>query len=145
MGKNKRKIIVAILVLILAGGIIGFYLYNKEGPDVNDAPTIKVTATELYELFTKDSVSAKKNYAEQILEVAGEVSSVSKNQQGNLIILLKTNTSGASVNCTMEGPAGTLENGNKISMKGICKGLGQGDADLGIAPDVYLTRCYIGL
>lgn len=145
MGENKRKIIVLILVLLLTGGIIGFYLYNKEGPDINNARTIKISATELYELFTRDSVSAKKNYAEQILEVAGEVTGVSKNQQTNLIILLKTNTSGAAVNCTMEGPAGNLQNGNKISLKGICKGLGQGDADLGIAPDVYLTRCYIGL
>ncbi len=144
MGNNTRKIIVAITVLILAGGIIGFYMYNKEGPDVNNASTVKVTAMELYELFIKDSISAKKNYAEQILEVAGEVSGVSKNQQGNLIILLKTNTPGASINCTMEGPAGNLKNGDKISMKGICKGLGQGDTDIGILPDVYLARCYTG-
>ncbi len=144
MWNNKRKIIVALLVLILAAGSIGLYMYNKEGPDVNNAGTIKVTAPELYELFTKDSVSAKQKYAEQILNVTGEVSGVSKNQQDNLIILLKTNNPGASINCTMEGPAGSLKNGNKISMKGICKGIGQGDADLGIAPDVYLSRCYLG-
>ena len=119
-------------------------MYNKEGPDINNASAIKVSATELYELFTKDSVSAKKNYAEQILEVAGEVSGISKNQQHHLVILLKTNDAGASVNCTMEGPEGDFKNGNKISIKGICKGLGQGDSDLGILPDVYLARCYIG-
>ena len=30
-----------------------------------------------------------------------------------------------------------------IVLKGICNGLGEGDADLGIAGDVYLVRCYV--
>ncbi len=143
MGKTRRNIFLSIIGLVLAGATLAWYMYNKEGPNIENAGAAKITATHLYELFTKDSVAAKKNYLEKILEVSGEVTQVNKNQQGQSIILLKTHTAGASLNCTLEGLAGNIKKGDKILIKGICNGLGQGDIDLGILPDVYLSRCYI--
>ena len=40
----------------------------------------------------------------------------------------------------------SLENINEsdiVSIKGICNGIGQYDADLGIMGDLYLTRCFV--
>ena len=42
----------------------------------------------------------------------------------------------------MEEVAGLAEN-KQVTLKGICTGMGMGDADLGIMGDVYLVRCYL--
>lgn len=143
MAGKVKKIAIVILILAVAGAIAGYCLWNKPHQDVADAAAKKVTAIELYHSFTTDSVIAKKNYIQQVLEVSGVVSSISKNQQQQVVILIKTATEGASVNCTMEGPANNIKEGSTISIKGICDGIGQGDADLGIMSDVYLVRCYL--
>jgi len=58
-------------------------------------------------------------------------------------ILLKTGTEDASVNCTMEEDAKNITANSQVSIKGICSGIGQGDEELGIRADVYLTRCIL--
>ncbi|MEO7767097.1 MAG: hypothetical protein ABIS01_06710 [Ferruginibacter sp.] len=143
MGKTTKTIFLSLSVLVIIGAIIALYMFNKEGPDIKNSTAAKVAATDLYETFSKDSAAAKMMHTEKILEVSGEVAQLTKNQQNQAIILLKTFTGGASINCTMEGAATNIKQGDKILIKGICNGLGQGDADLGIAPDVYLSRCYI--
>jgi tRNA_anti-like len=143
MAGKAKKIISAILVLAIAGAVTGYYIWNKPHQDVAGATGKKVAAVELYRSFIADSASAKKNYLQQILEVSGIVASISKNQQQQTVVLIKTATEGASVNCTLEGPADGIKEGNTISVKGICDGIGQGDADLGIMGDVYLVRCFL--
>ena len=143
MTKTKRNILLSVAVILLVAVGTGYYMYNKPAQDVESAEGKKVLATALYESFAKDSAVAKKNYAEKILQVSGVITEVSTNQQKQAIILLKTNTDGASVNCTMEGPAEGLTTGNTVEIKGICNGMGEGDADLGIMGDVYLVRCHI--
>ena len=143
MSKAKQNIFLAILALLFSVGLAGFYLYNNEGPDIENANAAKVAAASLYASFTNDSAAAKKLYLDKILEVTGEVTLVTKNQQAQSVILLKTATSGASVNCTLERSITNITAGSKVTIKGICSGLGQGDADMGMAPDVYLSRCYV--
>lgn len=133
-----------LLTLVLVGAIAGSYMFNKKGPDIANASGVKVSAAKLFEAFSKDSVLANKTYLDKIVEVSGQVTKLNKNQQSQSIVLLKTNTAEASINCTLESPAGTnIKEGTNITIKGICTGLGQGDADFGILPDVYLSRCYI--
>ncbi|MEP7108085.1 MAG: hypothetical protein ABI760_08880 [Ferruginibacter sp.] len=143
MVNAKRNLFLSITGLVLIVSVIAWYMYNKEGPDIENASAEKVAATDLYDSFVRDSVGAKKMYMEKILEVSGEVIQVNKNQELQAVILVRTYINGASLNCTMEGPAGDIKKGDKVLIKGICKGMGPGDPDLGILPDVYLTRCYI--
>jgi uncharacterized protein (DUF1330 family) len=144
MKKQGIKIIIfSVLAIAITGVLSAYLLYNKKHLDVQSADAIHVSAGELYKTFITDSTAAKKNFDGKILLVSGVVTSVSKNQQNQPIVLLKTDSDGASINCTMEG---SLDNnrapGSHISIKGICNGIGQGDADLGIAGDVYLIRSY---
>ena len=139
----KKTILYAVLGLVAVGAGVGYYFYNKGPRDVKNANGKKVMATALYETFSKDSVAAQKNYTDKILETSGIVTKVSQNQQNQAIVMLKTNEDGASINCTMEGPANTIKEKDTVILKGICSGIGQGDADLGIKADVYLTRCYL--
>jgi hypothetical protein len=43
----------------------------------------------------------------------------------------------------MEKDAAVLPENKQATLKGICTGMGMGDADLGIMGDVYLLRCYL--
>jgi hypothetical protein len=141
---NKgKKIAAALCILVVIATMLVYYFWNKPHQEVADANGIKTNAIELYKAFTSDSVAAKKNYTEQILEVTGSVSRTSKNQQNQSIVLIKTASDGAYINCTMEQQIENIKEGNTVSIKGICSGLGQGDADLGILGDLYLVRCYL--
>lgn len=143
MSKKRKYFLLALGGIVLVAAGTAYYLYNKPAISVKDADAPKVTATELYETFVKDSTIAKKNYTNKILEVSGIIGSVTKNQQQQPVVLLSTKTAGAAVNCTLEGPALNLLPGKTISLKGICNGIGEGDAELGIFGDVYLVRCYV--
>ena len=141
--RTKKIILFSILGLAAIGAGVGYYLFNKGPVDVKNSTGTKVIATALYQDYSKDSLTAQKKYTDKILEASGIVVKISDNQQHQAIILLKTNEAGAYVNCTMEGPSNTIKENDAVIIKGICSGIGQGDADLGIKGDVYLTRCYI--
>lgn len=140
-GKKKVFVTVSLLILITAVSI-GYYLWNKPAVNVAGADGVKTSGVLLYKTFSTDSLLAKKEYSQQIVEVTGVVNGSSVNQQNQQVILLNTGMEGGNINCTMEGKVETIKTGDSIIIKGICSGLGQGDADLGILGDVYLIRCY---
>lgn len=143
MDNKKKYLLLFVTVIAMVAVTLGYFLYNKPAMDVENTMGQKVEATALYEKFTEDSTVAKKKYSNQILEVSGMVTLVSKNQQLQPVVMLKTNTEGAAVNCTLEGPAGDIKAGHTVGIRGICNGMGEGDAELGIMGDVYLVRCYL--
>ena len=106
------------------------------------ATGIETTAIKLYSDLTKDSANMKAKLISKIVIVSGEIKQVLKNQKKQQIILLKTNTSGGSVNCTMEENIKNIKMGDKIIIKGICSGYIGGDLDMDLPGDVFLTRCY---
>ena len=141
--KAKIYVLVSILLLVLLSTSFVYYLFNKGPLDVKSSSSIKINATELYEQFNKDPAGALKKYSGRVVEVTGVVTAISINQKKEKIILLKTNTGEASVNCTLEEDPGEIKINDVTNIKGICSGMGQGDADLGIKGDVYLTRCFL--
>lgn len=142
MAGKKKVVALSLLIIILIAGVAGYYLWNKPHANVAGANAIKTDAVSLYQSFTTDSANAKKKFLQQVVEVSGTVSSVNTNQQNQQIVLVKTATDGASINCTMEKAIDKIQPGIAIAIKGICEGLGQGDPDLGIPGDLYLVRCY---
>ena len=143
MTATKRNVLIFFLTAISIAVAVGFYVFNKGPVNVKEASATKIDATVLYQAFLKDSVGAKKKYLNNILEVSGMVMKVSKNQQNQAIVMLKTNETGAYVNFTMEEAVTGLAENKQATLKGICTGMGMGDADLGIMGDVYLVRCYL--
>jgi hypothetical protein len=118
-------------------------MWNKPHRNVKDAEAVKITAIDLYKIFTTDSASVKSTYLNKVVAVSGEVKQVSLNQQNQQIILLKTHDPDASVNCTMEENANSIKAGDSIVVKGICSGYISGDINMGLPGDVFLIRCYI--
>lgn len=141
---GKKKVFISVsLIIAVTAAFTGYYLWNKPAVNVSGADGIKETAMVLYKSFSIDPLLAKNHYAQQIVEVSGLINGTSVNQQNQTVILLNTGIEGGNINCTMEGKAGAVKTGDSVFIKGICNGIGQGDADLGIPIDVYLVRCYL--
>lgn len=139
----KRLVFASILFPAIIVTTIGFYLYNKGPLDVKNSTGIPVTAIELYNLYSSDSLRTGKKYTDNILVVSGEVFEVSLNAQMQKVILLKTKTDQAFINCTFEELVDKIKKTDKISIKGICSGIGQGYPEMEIMGDVYLSRCFL--
>ena len=139
----KRIIFISVLLLLVLSISAAIYLYNKGPLDVRSSSGKKVSATELYSVFMNDSLQAGEAYTSKVLLVTGEVAGLSVNTNKQKIILIKTGLEGAYVNCTLDEPADNIVPAAEVSIKGICSGIGQGEPDLGIRGDVYLTRCVI--
>jgi uncharacterized protein YcfL len=146
--KIKKRILLVLLLIVACAATVGFFLYNKKHFSVQDStPVAAITATALHETFVKDSVVAKNKFIgdeanKKVIKIDGEVAVIKKDQQGNTIVMLKTGTDGAFINCTLEGKQENINAGNKIAIKGVCTGYNF-DADMGIPGDVILTRCFI--
>lgn len=143
MSAKKKNVVIFFLAVIAIAGFIGFYFYNKGPVNIKNAEAMKTEASALYQSFLKDLAAAKKTYLNNVLEVSGLVMKISKNQENQVIVMLQTNEAGAYVNCTMEEEVAGLVENKQAVLKGICTGMGIGDADLGIMGDVYLVRCYL--
>jgi hypothetical protein len=144
-GKLKRNILIFLIAIVVIAVVTGYMMWNKPHQNVKDANAIKITAIDLYKTFTTDSVKAKSTYLNVVVAVSGEVKQVSRNQQNQQVILLKTQTADASVNCTMEENINNVKAGDTIVLKGICSGYISGDIDMGLPGDVFLIRCYISI
>lgn len=143
MAGKAKKIGLIVTVLILAGLAVGYFMWNKPHKNINAAAGIKITAAELYQSFITDSATANSKYIDKVLEVTGIVKNTSINQQQQPVVSLQTTSGEAAVNCTLEQKEVEIKEGEQVRIKGICTGIGEGDADLGIMGDVYLIRCYI--
>ncbi|MEJ7626459.1 MAG: hypothetical protein WKF35_06330 [Ferruginibacter sp.] len=140
---TKKIILLSAAILFVAVFIIGYYLYNKGPVDVKNQEGIEATPNELYTFYVKDSVAAHQKYDDKVLRITGEITEITQNALNQPVILLKTSSTGGNINCTMDEPVKGLSKGNVVTIKGVCNGIGQGDDELGIPGDVYLTRSII--
>jgi hypothetical protein len=148
MTKRAKKVIFfSILFLAIAGAITGYLLWNKAHFSIKESsPAATITAVELHKIFATDSVMAKNKFIgdennKKVIQVQGEVTEIKQDQKNQDVVLLKTATEGAFINCTLEEKNTGIKPGSNISVKGMCTGYNF-DADMGIPGDVVLVRCY---
>lgn len=73
----KRKILLGVLLLAVAGGIIGYRLYSMKTDDIVDQkPEVTTTAVDLIKAFDKDSAAARKQYLDKVIRVSGTVTKI---------------------------------------------------------------------
>lgn len=143
MGKKfKRYVLLIFIIIITIIALIGYQVWNKPHQDIKNAVAVKTSAIKLYNSLTNDSANTKALFVNKIVAVSGEVKQVSRNQQNQQVILLKTNISDGSVNCTMEENIKNIKAGDMILIRGICIGYIGGDNDMQLPGDVFLIRCY---
>ena len=139
---RTKKLFLLFLLLILMAAVTGYYFYNKGPLNFKNSNAQKITAVDLYNAY-EDTLTAHKKITGKVLTVAGVIGKIEMNQQNEAILSLKTNTADAFINCSMQQTNITLKVNDSANIKGLCNGIGQGDADLGIKADVYLTSCWI--
>jgi hypothetical protein len=148
MTKKTKRLLLSLFLLAVAGAVIVYFIWNKPFKDTQAAkPAYSLLAAELHNTFSTDSATAKAKYIGdenngKVIQVKGEVAEVKINQANETVILLKTNTGGAFVNCTMSEKADGVKAGDTISIKGMCSGY-LFEAEMGIPGDVTMVRCYI--
>lgn len=133
MKRFRIFLLVAVILLIAAALYVWFFIWNKSQLNVADAKGIKVEAAALFNAYSSNEKSANTNYLEKILEVSGEVTSVTQNAEGFTVVLLKTDDPMFGINCTLEQKDVIVKEGDTVTLKGICTGY---------LTDVVLIRCY---
>jgi hypothetical protein len=142
-----RKKITLLILLVLAAIIaivliLGYRVWNKPHQDIYLAPSVIMTSVGLYSYLSNNGVEKRSLLINKVVTISGTVKEVSINRLGQPVIMLKTSVNGGSVNCTMEQHENSIKICDTVFLKGICTGYIEGDKDLDLPGDVYLTRCY---
>ncbi|HNS12214.1 MAG TPA: hypothetical protein PKM97_06330 [Bacteroidia bacterium] len=134
----KRKILISILILILAGIATGVYLFNKPRQSIMNATAVaSLSASALVSEFEEDEAKSNELYLGKVIEVTGIIGSSSLDESGNLNITLLGGDL-AGVGCQLEKNNNSGQKklivGETVTIKGICTG---------ILMDVVLVDCVI--
>jgi hypothetical protein len=134
MKKSVWKVVGLIAVIgAVVGGVMAYRIWNAPHRDVREEDGIEVTAQGIVYAYVANEKQADSLYLDNAIEVIGEISEISKNQQDKTIIVLKTNDPMAGIRCTMKEEI-AVKVGDKIKIKGKCTGY---------LMDVTLVDCYI--
>lgn len=123
------------MLLLLIGGFVAYKMYNKPHVDVaNAAADISLKAVSVVAEFTSDETAANKKYLDKVVQVSGEIVSITSENE-TTIIALQGNDFG-NVLCYLSASAkatvNTLQEGEQVVVKGICTGF---------LLDVVLVKC----
>ena len=121
--RNWVKILLIIgLAIVVTGSIIAYKIFNKPHRDVTTEQGVQLSAQKLYDAFRTNEAEANKLYLDQAIEMTGEVSEVTTNQDGKTVVNFKTSDPLFVINCTFKTNPGELKPGQTITFKGICTG-----------------------
>ncbi|MDB5222345.1 MAG: hypothetical protein JWN83_1012 [Chitinophagaceae bacterium] len=136
---NKSVILISILVILAAGGFIGYKIWNKPFKDPLQGDAIKVTAIQLFNDFSANEAAAQKKYVPEKLgnkkvEVTGQINEIGKNDDGEIFYTLKTSDEMFGVKCIMDKgeEIANAKVGDNITVRGFCDGYNM---------DVIVNRC----
>jgi hypothetical protein len=133
MSKPLKIITTLVVIGLLTGAIVFYKVWYMPHRDVKDEAAITVTAQAILDAYNADEKKANKLYLDKAIEVSGEVTDISKTQQGKTVVSLKTSNPMAGIRCTMK-EAAEVKAGDNVKIKGICSGF---------LMDVTLIDCYL--
>jgi hypothetical protein len=144
---TKKRIITAILLVVIAAGIYTWREYTRPVKGLNRVDAdVKVQATVLLQEFMTNETTANQKYMNKIIAVSGLVKTVDSSG-GAYIIVLGDTSDMSSVRCIMEGnavqPSAGIQRGAGVTVKGAITGFKKDDTGL-LGSDVELNRCVVG-
>ena len=142
---SRKKIVLAVLLVIIAGSIYIYREYNRTNRNVAKVKSdFTVEANELIREFIHDDTAATKKYVGKIISVRGNVKNLSQDERGYYTLTIGDTASLSSVRCSVDsmysGRAAIIKPGTIIAVKGSCTGHNE-DELLGL--DVIINRCFI--
>lgn len=122
MKKGNKIAFQLFLVILIGGGAFAWYVWNKPARDVLDEKGIEITASALFDAYTKNENEANIKYLNKAIEVTGVVVEANENQAGQSVVMLQSSDPVFGINCTFKEDPGPLKKGATITFKGICTG-----------------------
>jgi tRNA_anti-like len=122
--KRYKKWLIALGVLLLAGVLVIYYLFNLKYDDTATVkPDYTVNAIDFIKEFKQDMAAANKKYSEKIVVVNGTVSAIEMADTTANIKMIDT-TNGAYVIFAFQqqhfSEAKAMKEGEQVSIKGSC-------------------------
>jgi cytochrome c-type biogenesis protein CcmE len=154
---KRKKIIKAVLILIvvgiLTGGGVVFYMFNMPHRNVQASETDYVlNAGQLVAEYLLDPTAANEKYLDdsgdsKILEISGMVASVSVDYNSQKVVLLKTPDNKAGISCTFtqetNASLNDIKEGQHVIVKGVIRSGAAYDEDLQMYENVIMEKCDI--
>src|SRR5664279_1476682 len=114
MKKKTLKIVgLLCLLVIIAGLLIGYRMYNKPHRSVATENAVALSAAQLAGEYEKDEMASNKKYLGNAVQVSGTVSEVTMNQQNKPIVLL-AGSEMSGVQCTLQDSIAGIKKGDSI-------------------------------
>jgi hypothetical protein len=123
MKKGAKNIAIVVLLLIIAGVTIIYFVWNKPRRNVEREQGIEVTAAQIVKDFQTNEADANKKYLDKAIQVTGLITEVKENQDGNMTITLASDDAFTGVFCTLKEKSVGLSTGSRVVIKGICSGM----------------------
>ena len=118
-----KKVILSILVIVGIGVFYGFYIYNKKVPSLENAtPDYTLTADELFSSFSSDEANAMKTYEGKVIQVSGNVLSVTPTDSISNVVLSAKDALFGGINCSFNNLENAPTKGQNITLKCQCQG-----------------------
>ena len=137
--RKKSILLISILIILAAGGVIGYKIWNKPFTDPLEGDAINVTAEQLFKDFSTNEAEAQKKYVPEKLgnkkvQVTGQITETGKNPDGEIFYTLKTTDEMFGVKCIMDKgeEVANAKVGDNITVRGFCDGYNM---------DVIVNRC----
>ncbi len=126
--KNKllKKIVIAVFVLLVAAAGFAWFAFNSTHADTSTTTAIyKMTALDFIKEFQQNDSLANKKYAEKIITLEGNITSIEP-ADTTLNIKIADSTTGSYVIFAFQQQdlekVKKLQEGQKVSIKGSCSG-----------------------
>jgi hypothetical protein len=135
-----RKILFILLFLAVAGGAIGYYMWNKPHASVSGkTPDFSLSPAALLADFQQDEQAANTKYLGKIIQVSGKILEIIPGEELQMQVVLETGDLMSRVSCGLEENHEAflergLKKGDPVTIKGFCSGM---------TLDVVLDRCVI--
>jgi hypothetical protein len=133
-----KKVFLIILALVLIGGAVGWYMYQKPVASLENQDALKtLTATELFLEFSDNEQEATQAYQGKVLEVSGELIDRMENSDGSTTVILDGGDPIFGVKCRLDPSEENVpipEKGGEVRLKGLL---------IGMNADVEMNQCII--
>lgn len=144
---SRKKTIILVISLVVAGAAwYGYNEFSRTNEDLIDVkPDFTLAATGLIAEYETADAAATAKFNGKIVEVAGLVKNIEKDEKGYYTIVLGDSSSLSSVRCsidtTHQDDAAKLNAGSSATIRGACTGFNKDE--MGLGSDVILNRCAI--
>ena len=150
MKTNILKIIAVVVLIAL--GYMAYMWFMPHRNIQNTKPFATVEATALVNEFLSDSEKANNLYLDnegesKVLIITGTVASISKDQLGQQVVLLKNLSDKMGVSCTFtletNNQIDAIKVGDNVKIKGVIRSGAEYDEDLDLAENVIIEKSAI--